>query len=67
MKKHLLSITYDFNHIPNGYQYKYPKYIFRGLVTGLELNGKVYIDERILFEKAFNIRFPEESCTINII
>jgi len=64
MKKHLVSIMYDFNHEQNGYQYRMPRYIFRGLVTGLEVDGKVYIDERKLFENAFKIPYPKYWCVI---
>ena len=57
MKSHLINITYDFNHDENGYEYKYPRYIFTGLVTGMMVNNKLIIDPVKLFEKAFNRKF----------
>lgn len=58
-KSHLISIVYDFGWESDlSYTYGTPRFIFTGLVTGLEINNKVVIDPVKLFENAFKMKMP---------
>ena len=53
MKSHWINIYYDFEwDDPNIGK------VFSGLVTGLEINGKVWIDPVKLYRNAFKAEMP---------
>ena len=52
MKKHWVNIIYDVGN---------NNYVYQGLVTGLETNGRVVIDPNKLFRIAFKRELPRFS------
>lgn len=56
MKKHLVTLWFD---LPNGESYS-----FIGLVSGLEINGKIVVSQSKIFKQAFGFDLPSHSRVI---